>query len=37
LLYLFTKRVIKLTAVIIEACHCCQLHTKFCLTFFCLG
>jgi hypothetical protein len=31
------KRVIKLTAVIIEAYHCCQLHTKFYLTFFCLG
>jgi hypothetical protein len=32
LLYLFTKRVTKLTAVIIEAYHCCQFHTKFCLT-----
>jgi hypothetical protein len=31
------KRVIKLTAVIIEAYHCCQLHTKFYLTFFSLG
>jgi hypothetical protein len=29
LLYLFTKRVIKLTAVIIEAYHCYQLHTHF--------
>jgi hypothetical protein len=37
LLYLFTKRVIKLTAVIIEAYHCSQLHTKFYLTFFSLG
>jgi hypothetical protein len=37
LLYLFTKRVIKLTAVIIEAYHSCQLHTKFYLTFFSLG
>jgi hypothetical protein len=27
LLYLFTKRVIKLTAVIIKAYHCCQLLT----------
>jgi hypothetical protein len=33
-LCLFTKRVIKLSAVIIEACHCCQLHTKFYPTFF---
>jgi hypothetical protein len=32
--YLFTKRVIKLTAVIIEAYHCCQLHTKCCQIFF---
>jgi hypothetical protein len=31
--YLFTKRVIKLTAVIIEAYHCCKLHTKFYQTF----
>jgi hypothetical protein len=36
LLYLFTNTVIKLTAVIIEAYHCCQLHTKFYLTFFSL-
>jgi hypothetical protein len=35
--YQFTKRVIKLTAVIIEAYNCCQLHTKFYLTFFSLG
>jgi hypothetical protein len=28
----FTKRVIKLTVVIIEAYHCCQLHSKFYLT-----
>jgi hypothetical protein len=34
---LFTKRVIKLTAVIIEAYHFCELHTKFYLTFFSLG
>jgi hypothetical protein len=27
--YQFTNRAIKLTAVIIEAYHCCQLHTKF--------
>jgi hypothetical protein len=27
--YLFTKRVIKLTVVIIEAYHCCQLHKNF--------
>jgi hypothetical protein len=33
-LYLFTKRMMKLTAVNIEANHCCQLHTKFYLTFF---
>jgi hypothetical protein len=35
--YLFTKGVIRLTAVIIEAYHCCQLHTTFYLTFFSLG
>jgi hypothetical protein len=29
LLYQFTRRVIKPTAVIVEANHCCQLHTKF--------
>jgi hypothetical protein len=29
--------VIKLTAIIMEAYHCCQLHTKFCPTFFSLG
>jgi hypothetical protein len=34
---LFTKRVIKLTVVIIEAYHCYQLHTKFYQTFFSLG
>jgi hypothetical protein len=33
LLYLFTKRAIKLTAVIIEAYHCYQLHTELYLTF----
>jgi hypothetical protein len=37
LLYLFTKRVIKLTAIIIKAYHCWQLHTKLYLKFFCLG
>jgi hypothetical protein len=31
------KRVTNLTAVIIEAYHCCQLHTKFYQTFFSLG
>jgi hypothetical protein len=31
------KRVINLSAVIIEAYHCCQLHTKLYLIFFCLG
>jgi hypothetical protein len=30
------KRVIKLTALIIEACNCCQLHTEFYQTFFSL-
>jgi hypothetical protein len=35
--YLFTKRVIKLSIVIIEAIHCCQLHTKFYQTFSSLG
>jgi hypothetical protein len=35
--YLFTKRAIKLTVVIIEEYHCCQLHTKFYQTFFSLG
>jgi hypothetical protein len=34
---LFTKSVIKLTAVIIEAYHCCQIHTTFYQTFFSLG
>jgi hypothetical protein len=28
LCYLFTEKVIKQTVVIIEAYHCCQLHTK---------
>jgi hypothetical protein len=36
-LYLFTKRVIKLTVVIIGAYNCCQLHTKFYPVFFSLG
>jgi hypothetical protein len=35
--YISTKSVIKLTAVITKAYHCCQLHTKFYQTFFCLG
>jgi hypothetical protein len=35
--YIFTKRVIKLTAVIIEIYHSCQLHTKFYPTFFSVG
>jgi hypothetical protein len=29
LLYQFTRRVIKLTAIIIMGYHCCQLHTTF--------
>jgi hypothetical protein len=36
LIQAFTKRVIRLTAVVIEAYHCCQLHTKYYLTFFSL-
>jgi hypothetical protein len=31
------KTVIKFTVVIIEAYHCCQLHTRFYRTFFSLG
>jgi hypothetical protein len=31
------KRVIKLTVVIIEAYHCCQLHATFYPTFLSLG
>jgi hypothetical protein len=31
------RKVITLTAVIIHAYHYCQLHTKFCLTFFSVG
>jgi hypothetical protein len=34
LLYVFVRRVIKLTAVIIEEYHCYQLHTKVCLNIF---
>jgi hypothetical protein len=34
---LFTKRVIKRSAVIIGAYDCCQLHTKFYPTSFSLG
>jgi hypothetical protein len=37
LLYLFIRRVIKRTVVIIEEYHCYQLHTKSYPTFFCLG
>jgi hypothetical protein len=29
LLYQFTKRVVKLTVIIIVGCHCYQLHTTF--------
>jgi hypothetical protein len=36
-LNLFTKRVIKLTVVNIDAYHCSQLHTKFYPTFLSLG
>jgi hypothetical protein len=35
--YLFTKRMIKQTVIIIEAYHCCQVNTKFYPTFFSLG
>jgi hypothetical protein len=31
------KKADKMTAVIIEAYHCCQLNTKFCPAFFFLG
>jgi hypothetical protein len=37
LLYLFIRRVIERTVVIIEEYHCYQLHTKSYLTSFCLG
>jgi hypothetical protein len=37
LLYLFTKRVIKLLIVITEVYHFCQPHTKFCPTFSSVG
>jgi hypothetical protein len=37
LLYLFTKSMIKLTVVIVEEYHCCQLHTKCYQTLFSLG
>jgi hypothetical protein len=33
----YTKRVIRLIVVIIEAYHCCQLHRKFYPTLFSLG
>jgi hypothetical protein len=35
--YLFTKKLLKVTVVIIEAYHCCQLHTEFYPTFFSTG
>jgi hypothetical protein len=35
--YLFIRKVIKLTTVIIEEYHCYQLHTKCYPTFFCQG
>jgi hypothetical protein len=35
--YLFTKGVMELIVIIIEAYHCCQLHTKFYQTFFSVG
>jgi hypothetical protein len=37
LLYLFIRRMIKRTVVIIEEYHCYQLHTKSYTIFFCLG
>jgi hypothetical protein len=37
LIKLITKRVIKLTVIIIEEYHCCQLHARFYPTFFSLG
>jgi hypothetical protein len=37
LLYVFVRRVIKLTALITQERHCCQLHTQFFPTFFCPG
>ena len=36
-LYVFIRRVVKHTVVIIEAYHFCQLHTKFYSTLFCQG
>jgi hypothetical protein len=35
LLYLYIRRVVKWTTVIVEECNCCQLHTKFYQKFFC--
>jgi hypothetical protein len=35
--YLAKEIVLKLTVVITQAYHCCQLHTKFCHTFFSIG
>jgi hypothetical protein len=35
--YLFTKIAIKLNVIITKAYHCCQLQSKFYLTFFLLG
>jgi hypothetical protein len=37
LLYQFTRRVIKLTVIIIVGYHCCHLHTKFYQVSFFLG
>jgi hypothetical protein len=37
LFYLFIKRVIKVTVVIIEGYHCYQLHTKFYPVFLSQG
>jgi len=34
LLYLFIERVIELTVVIVEECHCFQLNAKFYPLFF---
>jgi hypothetical protein len=33
----YSKRVIRVTVVIVEAYRCCQLHTTFFQTFFSLG
>jgi len=36
-LYLFIRRVIKHTVVVVKAYHFCQLHTEFYPTFCCQG